>query len=195
MPKDIKSKIITEAKKWWDAAVWAFVLAVFVRVLFFEPYKIPTASMVPTLMPGDKIFASKLHYGPRIPFIGLRIKGFSKPKRGDVIVFIAPPDPSKCYVKRLIGLPGERVLIRNGSIYINGNPITDPKISKNFYYNAGEYGQEGKEILVPPKSFFVLGDNSASSKDSRYWGFVPYRDLIGKAIFIWWPLKRIELIR
>ncbi len=181
-------------REWFDAFLWAFVLAVIVRTLLFEPYMIPTSSMVPTFLPKDKIFVSKIHYGPRIPFIGFRLWGFTTPKRGDIVVFIAPPDPQKSYVKRLIGLPGDKVRIANGNIYLNGEPVSDPRISKRFYYNFGEYGQEKKELVVPADSFFVLGDNSASSRDSRYWGFVPKKNIIGKALCIWWPFSRIKIV-
>jgi len=180
--------------EWFESILVALILAVFIRTFFLEPYKIPTTSMVPTLMPRDKILVSKIIYGPRIPFVGLRIPGFRKPKRGEVIVFIAPPEPNKCYVKRLIGLPGEKVSIRDGRIYINDKLITLPSIGRNFYYNRGLYGQEGGEIKVPADSYFVLGDNSALSRDSRYWGFVPYRNVVGKALVIWWPPRRFKLI-
>ncbi len=180
-------------KEWRDAAIWALLLAIFVRTLFFEPYKIPTTSMVPTLIPGDKIFVSKVHYGPRIPFVGWRIKGFTAIKRGDIVVFIAPPDRSKCYVKRAIGIPGDKVSIMDGKIFINDQPVKDPKISKNYYYDFGDYFKSNKSIIVPKGSYFMLGDNSAFSKDSRYWGFVSQKDIIGKSLFIWWPLNRVQL--
>ena len=137
----------------------------------------------------------KIIYGPRIPFIGVRIPGYRKPTRGEVIVFIAPPERNKAYVKRVVGMPGDTVEIERGSIYVDDREISDSRISKNFYYNFGDYGQAGKPIHVPEHSYFALGDNSASSRDSRHWGFVPFEDILGKAILIWWPPKRIRMIK
>jgi signal peptidase I len=192
---ETKKTVKSIAKEWGESIVVAALLAMFVRIFFFEPYKIPTSSMVPTLLPGDKIFVTKMVYGPRIPLIALRLPGTKKaPVRGEVVVFIAPEERQKAYIKRVIGLPGDKVEIKLGNIYINGQQIKDPKISKNFYYNAGEYGAEGKEVTVPSESYFVLGDNSASSRDSRYWGFVQHKDVLGKALFIWWPPKRVRNI-
>lgn len=191
---NLKKKSLT--REWVESIIIAAILAILVRTFFFEPYKIPTSSMVPTLIPGDKIFVSKLVYGPRIPIIAKRLPGVKQaPERGEVIVFIAPQERNKCYIKRVIGLPGDKVEIKLGNIYINGEAITDPKISKNIYYNVGEFGQEGKGITVPEDKYFVLGDNSASSRDSRYWGFVEHQDLIGKALFIWWPPKRVRTLK
>ena len=185
-----KSKL----REWVESFVVALALVVFLRTFFFQLYKIPTESMVPTLMKGDKIFVSKLTYGPKIPFTRLRIRGFRRPQRGDIIVFVPPNDRNKPYVKRLIALGGEKVSIKDGNIYINGKLCTDPKIAIFFYYNYGEYGRDGLEIEVPKDKYFVLGDNSISSLDSRYWGFVDEVDIIGKVIFIWWPPKRIGIV-
>ncbi len=191
----MKAKRKSALREWIESIIIAFLLAVFVRIFFFEFYKIPTTSMVPTLMPGDRILVSKLIYGPRIPFVGVRIPSYRKPKRGEVIVFISPPERNKAYVKRVVGLPREKLEIKHGSIYINGKEVALPSIVKNFYYNFGKYGQEGKIIEIPPDCYFVLGDNSASSRDSRYWGFVNFKDVLGKAILIWWPPKRIGMIK
>ena len=181
-------------KEWVEAIVVAAALAIFLRTFFFQIYKIPTTSMVETLKPGDKIFVSKLVYGPRIPFTDLRIKGVRKPERGDVVVFIPPHDRKKAYIKRLIGLPGEKMLIKDGNIFVNGKLITAPEIASQFYYNQGEYAKEGKAIVVPEGEYFFLGDNSMSSLDSRFWGFVEEKDIYGKAIFIWWPFNRIGMV-
>ena len=183
-------------REWIDAIVIAAVLAIFLRTFFFQIYKIPTTSMVPALVPGDKIFVSKLTYGPKIPFTSLRIPGFSKPKRFDVIVFIPPiaSERNKAYVKRLIGLPGDLIELKDGNIYINGKIVVDPKIAGTYYYNQGAYGVEGKGIIVPDDKYFFLGDNSISSKDGREWGFADEKDVIGKAILIWWPPKRIAML-
>lgn len=180
-------------REWVEAIVVAAILAIFLRTFFFQIYKIPTTSMVPTLMPGDKIFVSKLTYGPKIPFTNWRIRGFRKPQRGDVVVFIPPHDRKKAYIKRLIGLPGDKIILKGGNIYINGKVVVDPRMA-HYYYNQGEYGKENKMVVVPEKKYFFLGDNSISSLDSRFWGFVDEKDIVGKAIFIWWPPRRIAMV-
>ena len=183
-------------REWIDAIIIAAALAIFLRTFFFQIYKIPTTSMVPVLVPGDKIFVSKLTYGPKIPFTPLRIPGFRKPKRFDIIVFVPPiaTERNKAYIKRLIGLPGDKIELRDGNIHINGKIVVDPKIARNYYYNQGEYGTKGKETIVPEGKYFFLGDNSISSKDGREWGFADEKDIIGKAVLTWWPLKRITML-
>ena len=183
----------SQLREWVEALAVAGIIAIFARTFFFQIYKIPTTSMVPTLMPGDKIFVSKLSYGPKVPFSKLRIKGFSQPKRGEVVVFVPPHDRKKAYIKRLIGLPKDEVLIKDGNIYINGEMIVDPRIT-HYYYSQGDYFKKGEVIVVPEGHYFFLGDNSISSLDSRYWGFVEEKYILGKAIFIWWPPKRMTMI-
>jgi signal peptidase I len=151
--------------------------------------------MRPALLEGDLILVNKFLYGAKIPFTDLRLPAIRGPKRGDVIVFIYPEDRKKNFVKRLVGLPGETVEIKNGTIYINDKPLLDPVFNQRYYYNRGKLGEEGKRITVPADSFFVLGDNSASSMDSRFWGFVPHRDILGKALVIFWPPQRIRIIK
>ncbi|MCM8774599.1 MAG: signal peptidase I, partial [Candidatus Omnitrophica bacterium] len=169
-----KIKKKSSLREWIEAIVVALALAIFVRTFFFQIYKIPTGSMIPTLMPGDKIFVSKLSYGPVVPFFGWRLPGFTKIKRGDVVVFLPPQEENKLFfsrkhfIKRLIGLPKERLIIKNGNIYINGKIVIDPKIAKNNYVNGGFYGNE--EIYLPQGKYFFLGDNSINSLDSRFWG-------------------------
>jgi len=163
------------------------------QIFFFQLYSVPTSSMVPTLIPEDRIFVSKLTYGPRIPFTKHHLPGFSQPQRGDVVVFLPPSERNKAYIKRLIGLGGDRIVIKGGNLYINGKEAVDPRMA-NYYYNQGDYGQEGKEVVVPEGKYFLLGDNSIHSIDSRFWGFADTGDVIGKAVFIWWPPKRIAMI-
>ncbi len=187
-------------REWIESIVVAAILVIILKMFFFQMYKIPTTSMVPTLMPGDKIFVSKLSYGPKLPFSLLRLPGFSKVKRGDVIVFVPPDEVNqpwyrrKPYIKRVIGLPGEMVQIKKGNIRINDQEILMPEIAAFFYYNQGKYGDLEKKVIVPQDKYFCLGDNSISSKDSRYWGFVDQEQIIGEALFIWWPPKRIGMI-
>jgi signal peptidase I len=191
--------IITIRKKgvvraWLEALVIAGALVIFLRTFFFQIYRIPTTSMVPTLMPGDQIFVSRLTYGPKIPFTKLRLPGFRKPQRGDIVVFVPPHERNKFYIKRLIGLPQEHILIKGGNIYVNGKRIVEPHIAANQYYNEGPYGMQDKEIIVPKDSYFFLGDNSAQSQDGRFWGYAVEDDIVGKAVFIWWPPKRISMV-
>jgi len=188
------SKNKSVLREWVEAIVIAGVLAIFLRTFFFQIYKIPTTSMVPVLAPGDKIFVSKLTYGPKIPFTPLRIQGMRQPKRFEIVVFIPPCDKNKAYIKRLIGLPGDNIALRDGNVYINGKIAVDPRAARNYYYNQGEYGAKGEEITVPEGKYFFLGDNSISSKDSRNWGVADEKNLIGKAVFIWWPPKRITML-
>jgi len=152
--------------------------------------------MVPTFRPGDRIFVNKFLYGARIPFTGIRLPGIREPKRGDIIVFKSPVEKNKYLVKRLVALPGDAVEIRDHHIWINGRPLEEPlSIKAITYYNKGEYGREGQKFKVPRKSFYVLGDNSLNSVDSRYWGFVPEENLAGKVFLIHWPVRRIRIVR
>lgn len=187
-------------REWVESIIIALVLVTFLRTFFFQIYKIPTNSMVPTLVPGDKIFVSKISYGAKLPFGGFRLPGLNRPQRGEVIVFIPPQEVNqpwhlrKPFIKRVIGLPGDRIEIKRGNVYINQQEVIQPEIAPFFYYNQGSYGESGREIKVPEGKYFFLGDNSISSQDSRFWGFVPEEEIIGKAIFIWWPPKRVQMI-
>ncbi len=181
-------------REWIEAFVVAAVIVTILRTFLFQIYKIPTTSMVPTLIPKDKIFVTKLLYGPKIPFTKFRIPGFREPKRGEVVVFVPPHDRKKVYIKRLIGLPGESVRIKDGNIYVNGRIVVSPGIAKNRYNNQGFYGEKEKVVVVPENKYFFLGDNSKHSLDSRFWGFVDEVDIVGKAIFIWWPFQRAGAI-
>jgi signal peptidase I len=182
-------------RDWTESIIVAFILAMIIRTFVIQAFKIPTGSMRPSLLEGDLILVNKFIYGAKIPFTNLRLPKIRAPKRGDVIVFIYPKDSKKDFIKRLVALPGESVEIKNGTVYINDQPRLEPLFSQRYYYNRGEFGKEGNKIIVPENSFFVLGDNSASSQDSRYWGFVPKDNILGKAILIYWPLPRIRIIK
>ncbi|MFH1458659.1 MAG: signal peptidase I [Candidatus Omnitrophota bacterium] len=182
-------------REWIESIIIAFLLAMIIRTFLVQAFKIPTGSMRPTLMEGDLILVNKLIYGAKVPFTDLRIPALRQPKRGDVVVFIYPEDKKKDFIKRLVGLPGEKITIKNGTLFINGKALLDAAFSQRFYYNRGDFAKEEEEIIVPAESFFVLGDNSASSKDSRYWGFVPQNNILGEAILIYWPPQRIRIIK
>jgi signal peptidase I len=178
MNKKVKAVI----KEYAESLLIAFILAMVIRAFVVQAFKIPTGSMNPTLIEGDRILVNKFLYK------------FREPKRGEVIVFKYPEDTKLAFIKRLIGLEDETVEIKNGRIYINGQEAAEKTLVSNYYYNRGELGKVDQRFVVPDDSMYVLGDNSANSRDSRYWGFVPDKNLIGKAILIYWPPHRIRLI-
>jgi signal peptidase I len=173
-------------KNWGEPILVAVVLALFIRTFFVQAFKIPTGSMRPTFMENDRILVDKLTYR------------FRAPRRGDIIVFKYPADKKKDFVKRLVGFGGETIEIKDGSVYVDGKKVEEPaSVVANYYYNRNDwmYGQEGQKISLPENTFFVLGDNSAQSSDSRSWGFVPRGYLKGRAILIYWPPSRIRWIK
>ena len=163
-------------REYTESILTAYVFAMLLITFVFRTFMIPSSSMHPTLKVGDRIFVNRFIYR------------FSDPERGDVIVFIFPGDTKRDFIKRLVGLPGETVEIKNGAVIIDGVPVKEAGICKNTYYGApgGTY--------VPPGSFYVLGDNSGNSRDSRYWGFVPEGNLMGKAFFRYWPPRRVGFL-
>ncbi len=169
-------------KEYGESLLIAFVLAMIIRTFVVQAFKIPTGSMKPTFVEGDRILVSKFIYK------------FKDPERGDVIVFKYPENPKLAFIKRLIGKAGDKIRIKNGRILIDGQEVYIKQINANFYYNRGKYGGIDQDVMVPEDALFALGDNSANSKDSRYWGFVPAKNLIGKAILIYWPPYRMRLI-
>jgi signal peptidase I len=182
-------------RDWVESIIIAFLLAMVIRTFVVQAFKIPTGSMRMTLQEGDLILVNKFIYGVKLPFTNFYFPALREPKRGDVMVFVYPEDKKKDFIKRLVGLPGETVEIKGGSIYINDKPADDPIFKQIYYYNRGDFSAEGQKIMVPKDSYFVLGDNSVSSKDSRYWGFVPKENLLGQALVIYWPLHRIRKIK
>ncbi len=183
-------------REWVEAAlVAAFLAFCIIRPFIVQAFKIPTGSMRPTLIEGDLILVAKFIYGAKVPFTHFRLPGLKDPKRGDVVVFIYPEDRKKDFIKRLVGLPGDSVDIKSGTIYINNEPLLDPVFNQRYYYNRGDFAKEGQKLVVPQGSYFVLGDNSGSSRDSRYWGFVPEDNILGKALVIYWPPQRVRAIK
>ncbi len=181
-------------REWAESIAIALLLALFIREFFIQAFKIPSGSMIPTLLVGDRLMVNKLRYGPKVRFTDKRAPGFSMPRRGDIVVFIFPDDPKRDFIKRLIAFGGETIEIKDGGIFINGKLIEDPVINKIYYYNRGDYGQEGQVIKVPEGQVYVLGDNSGSSHDSRFWGFVPEKNIVGRAEFVYWPVNRLRFI-
>jgi signal peptidase I len=198
-----------------------FLIVLLLRAFLVEPFRIPSGSMIPTLLVGDFILVNKFDYGIRLPVINRKIVEIGDPARGDVVVFRYPEDPSTPFIKRVVGLPGDHIAYRGKRLFINGEPVTyDPAGSfvgvKSAVMHTGaeklveRIGDGGHDIIVTPRaysfdwegkvpadSYFVLGDNRDNSRDSRFWGFVPNENLIGRAFIIWmnWDkgpdLKRI----
>ncbi|MFH1459235.1 MAG: signal peptidase I [Candidatus Omnitrophota bacterium] len=171
-----------DIREYAESLLIAFVLAMVIRAFVVQAFKIPTGSMIPTLIEEDRILVNKFIYW------------FRPPERGEVIVFKYPEDTSLAFIKRLIGCAEEELEIKNGKIFINNEKILNTKINSRFYYNRGDFGGIDQKIKIPKDALYVLGDNSNNSRDSRYWGFVPKKNLIGKAILIYWPLQRMRLI-
>ena len=234
---------VTEAKQrllmqpWWldwTAGLFPVIIVVFVmRSFLFEPFKIPSGSMIPTLLVGDLILVNKFTYGVRLPVINLKITEGNKPQRGDVMVFRYPPKPSLDYIKRVVGVPGDEVAYLNKRLTLNGQAVSTNGVQEFFDESAmryfkqleetfGEakhrilndderpafvpgaddfpnrqncrYSVEGVVCKVPEGHYFMMGDNRDNSLDSRYWGFVPDQNIVGKAFFVWMnfgSLKRI----
>lgn len=186
-------------KYWWEEWIKpiliAAVLAMFIRTFIIQPFKIPSNSMYPSLKPGDRIFVNKFLYGAKIPFTNIRLPDIREPEVGDIVVFLSPVEKKKYLVKRFIASGGESVEIKDGELFVNGKKVDEKPIDRFFYYNRERYGPSGRVIHVPEGHFYVLGDNSANSMDSRYWGFVPDKNLIGRAFIIHWPVRRIKVLK
>jgi signal peptidase I len=210
----------------WTAGLFPVILIVFLlRSFLFEPFKIPSGSMIPTLLVGDLILVNKFHYGIRLPVINKKIVDNNAVKRGDVMVFRYPVDPRQDYIKRVVGIPGDEVSYLNQKLSVNGQPVetkslgefydedslryspqfseklgtvehkilVDPR--RNAYYGPDpkrfpfaencRYVPEGVTCKVPAGHYFMMGDNRDNSQDSRFWGFVPDENIVGKAFFVW----------
>lgn len=202
------------------ALLLCLVAVVLVRSFLFEPFKIPSSSMMPTLRIGDHIFVSKFNYGLSIPFTKIEFAAWGEPQRGEIIVFLFPRDESLHYIKRVIGVPGDRIEFRGKEIVVNGKPvprerITDPRVIEEVTGSKDLIGELYKETLgnvihyvkyskssgydfsrnnpvevVPPGKYFVVGDNRDDSYDSRSWGYVPRENIKGKAQMIWLSLDQ-----
>ena len=186
-----KSKIKKKGvvREYAEAAVIAVILALLIRTFVVQAFKIPSGSMEPTLLVGDHILVNKFIYGVKIPFIRNTIIPISKPQRDDVIVFIYPHDTSKDYIKRVIGLPGDRIEIFDRKININGTLYDDKHGVYSEVRNGGSLNMAKKRnrpTIVPENHLFVMGDNRDHSSDSRVWGFVPLKSVKGKAFIIYW---------
>ena len=216
------------AQPWWldwTAGLFPVILAVFVlRSFLYEPFKIPSGSMIPTLRVGDLILVNKFHYGVRMPVFNTKLVDNHSPQRGDVMVFRYPPQPSLDYIKRVVGVPGDEVSYLNKQLTVNGQPVPrvaqpdffdsdSMRYARQFRETVGErsyntlndnervasinritdfpfldqcrYSVEGVTCKVPAGHYFMMGDNRDNSLDSRYWGFVPEANIVGKAFLVW----------
>lgn len=225
------------AQPWWldwTAGLFPVIIAVFfLRSFLFEPFKIPSGSMIPTLMVGDLILVNKFHYGVRLPVLNTKISEGTPPQRGDVMVFRYPPKPSLDYIKRVVGVPGDEVAYLNKRLTINGQVIQTVALPEYFDEDAMRYFKQFEETLgeqkhrllndddrpafipgaddfafrqncrysvegvvckVPAGHYFMMGDNRDNSLDSRYWGFVPDKNIVGKAFFVWMNFSSLKRI-
>lgn len=227
------------AQPWWldwTAGLFPVILVVFLlRSFVAEPFKIPSGSMMPTLLTGDLILVNKFTYGLRLPVLGTKITEGTPLARGDVVVFRYPPQPSMDYIKRVVGVPGDEVSYQNKRLTINGQPVSkDPlpdyfdedtmRYSKQYSEKLGavehrilndetrraglsdaeimafpnrencRYSVEGFVCKVPAGQYFMMGDNRDNSLDSRYWGFVPDQNVVGRAFFIWMNFGNLKRI-
>ncbi|MFM2065739.1 MAG: hypothetical protein RLZZ584_648 [Pseudomonadota bacterium] len=226
------------AQPWWldwTAGLFPVILMVFVlRSFLFEPFKIPSGSMIPTLEIGDLILVNKFHYGIRIPVINKKIIAINDPKRGDVMVFRYPVDPSIDFIKRVVGVPGDEVAYLNQRLYLNGQPVplrqvddyydedrrnylrqfeedlgvkphrllVEPRLPSHYgsrahafpYHENCRYTADGVTCKVPAGHYFMMGDNRDNSEDSRFWGFVPDENIVGRAFFVWMNFGNLKRV-
>lgn len=221
----------------YSGSFFPVIVAVFVvRSFLYEPFKIPSSSMVPTLQIGDLILVNKFKYGIRLPIINKKVMDISDPQRGDVMVFKYPKDMSLDYIKRVVGVPGDKIEYKNKRLLINGKPLSyqelpdyleqDKSSELRYYKHLTEdltgvkhnilnderqsgyvrdhenfpqhelcsYNAEGFACTVPSGHYFMMGDNRDNSLDSRFWGFVPDANIVGKAFFVWMNLDNLKRI-
>jgi signal peptidase I len=161
----------------------AVAIFLFIYLLILQPHRIKGESMEPNFFDAEFILTDKVSYR------------FGKPQRGEVIVFKAPPEMEEEYIKRIIGLPGESISIKDNKVFINGKQIIESYLDPTLPTSGGYFLQEGEIKVIPPDAYFVLGDNRTHSSDSRAWGFVPKSDITGRAWLIYWPPKKSGIIK
>ncbi len=185
--KEIKTK--SKFRENVEAIVIAIILALFIRTFVVQAFKIPSGSMKPTLQIGDHILVNKFIFGVKVPYIDKTIIPFTNPDHGDIIVFKYPEDPEKDFIKRVIGVPGDLVEIKNKTVYVNNIPVEhDVGVHTDSRVLSGQVNHRDnlEPVKVPADSYFVMGDNRDNSYDSRFWGFVAERSIKGKAFIIYW---------
>lgn len=184
--RTISSSLLWEYVK---SIIIALILALLIRAFIIQAFKIPSGSMIPTLLVGDHILVTKFTYDVKLPLFDVTIWHRRTPDRGEIIVFKYPLDPKKDFIKRVIGIPGDEIIIKNKNVFVNGNRLTepyvqhtDPRILPAELSPRDNLGP----IKVPPSSLFVMGDNRDESYDSRFWKFVDFSAVRGKAFVIYW---------
>jgi signal peptidase I len=183
-------------REYFESIVIAVILALFVRTWVVQAFKIPTGSMENNLLIGDHLLVNKFVFGPTPLAIGRAVLPVRAPRRGDVVVFKYPDEPDRDFIKRIIGLPGETIELRNKKVYINGQPIDEPYVHflsppSSDYQEVTSFDVRERygPVTVPPNQYFVMGDNRDNSQDSRYWGFLPRGYIKGKAALIYWSYE------
>ena len=172
-----------------EAIVIAVLLALFIRAFVVQAFKIPSGSMKNTLLIGDHILVNKFIYGIKVPFTNKELVHFKNPKRGDIVVFQYPVDPTKDFIKRVIGVPGDTVEIKEKRVYVNNQLLDEPYTvhsDSRILPAAASPRDNLAPFIVPPNDLFVMGDNRDESYDSRFWKFVDMNDLRGEAFIIYW---------
>jgi len=176
-------------REYVEAALWALALTLFLRAFVIQAFRIPSESMRDTLLVGDFLFVNKFEYGPKVPFTNIRLPGLREPRRGDVIVFQFPQDPSKDFIKRAVAVGGETVQIENKVVAVDGKPLsepyaihTDPDVRPGGFESRDNYGP----FTVPAHELFMMGDNRDNSNDSRFWGTLDMNLVKGRAMFLYW---------
>jgi signal peptidase I len=172
-----------------EAIVTALLLALVIRAYVIQAFKIPSGSMIPTLLVGDHILVNKFIYGTKLPFSDGRALAFKKPERDDIIVFKYPEDPKRDFIKRIIAVEGDVIESKDKAVYVNGDPLKEPFI-RHTDKTVKPAGIEPRDnfgpVIVPKNKFFVMGDNRDQSYDSRFWGYVDLKDIKGKSLIIYW---------
>lgn len=171
-----------------EAIVTALILALIIRTYIVQAFKIPSGSMIPTLLIGDHILVNKFLFGTEIPFTDKKIMILRKPEKGDIIVFKYPENPKKDFIKRVVATEGDVIEERNKVVYVNGQVVLEPYIQH--FDQSIRFGADPRDnfgpLIVPKDKVFVMGDNRDQSYDSRYWGFVDINQIRGKALIIYW---------
>jgi signal peptidase I len=195
MPKPFKKSAVRE---YFESIVIAVILALFIRTFVVQAFKIPTGSMENNLLIGDHLLVNKFTFGPTASRLERALLPVRTVNRGDIIVFKYPEEPDRDFIKRVIGLPGETIELRQKTVYINGKPLDEPYV--HFLQPAGSLSdlhevtsfdvrERYGPATVPPNKFFVMGDNRDNSQDSRYWGFLPREYIKGRALLIYWSYE------
>ncbi len=178
-----------QVREYVEAALWALVLTLFLRAFVIQAFRIPSESMLDTLLVGDFLFVNKFEYGPKLPFTHIRFPGIRKPKTGDVIVFQYPQDPSKDYIKRCVATGGQTIEIRDKKVFLDGRALVEPyvvHIDPTVRSAGYDYRDNYPRRTITPGELFMMGDNRDNSNDSRFWGTVAMDLVKGRAMFIYW---------